>query len=193
MILFPYVPFNPSLDIGGRSGKLKTEDFSGMTRVLWLLLTLMVAILLFVIGYAGYFYGHQQGYYEGYKVGAVEGAGSGYTLRNPTYHELMGFLERDPTDGNEYQEDVYTCVDFVSDLNNNAEDAGLRAAYVYMEFPVDRAHSVAAFETVDRGLVFIEPQFDDEVVVVVGNRYSVDNGYEEPDYDDTIVRFTIAW
>jgi hypothetical protein len=70
---------------------------------------------------------------------------------------------------------------------------GLRAAYVYMEFPVDRAHSVAAFETVDRGLVFIEPQFDDEVVVVVGNRYSVDNGYEEPDYDDTIVRFTIAW
>lgn len=164
-----------------------------MTRLLELLLTLMVALLLFFAGYAGYFYGEEQGYHEGYKVGSIEGAGSGYTLRNPTYHELMDFLARDPTDQNEYREGVYTCVDFVSDLSNNAEAAGLRAAYVYMEFPVDRAHSVAAFETVDRGLVFIEPQFDDEVVVVVGNRYSADNSYETPDYDDTIVRYTIAW
>jgi hypothetical protein len=164
-----------------------------MTRVLWLLLTLCVAILLFVIGYAGYFYGDQQGYYEGYKVGAVEGAGSGYSLRNPTYHELLDFLEQDPTDENEYLEDVYTCVDFVTELNNNAEDAGLRAAYVYMEFPGDRAHSVAAFETVDRGMIFIEPQFDDEVTVIAGNSYSGDNGYEDPDYIDIVVRYTIAW
>lgn len=48
-------------------------------------------------------------------------------------------------------------------LNNNAEDEGFRAAYVYIEFPGDRAHSVAAFDTVDRGLIFIEPQYDDEV------------------------------
>ena len=164
-----------------------------MTRVLWLLLALMAAILIFVIGYAGYFYGDQEGYKEGYKVGAVEGAGSGYSLRNPTYHELMDFLERDPTDENEYLTDVYTCVDFTTDLNNNAEDAGLRAGYVYMEYPSDRAHSIAAFETVDRGIVFIEPQFDDEVTVVVGNSYSEDNGYEDPDYIDIIVRYTIAW
>ena len=164
-----------------------------MTRVLWLLLALMVAILLFVIGYAGYFLGDQEGYKEGYKVGAIEGAGSGYTLRNPTYHELMDFLERDTTDENEYLEDVYTCVDFTTDLNNNAEDAGLRAGYVYMEYPSDHAHSIAAFETADRGIVFIEPQFDDEVTVVVGNSYSEDNGYEDPDYIDIVVRYTIAW
>ena len=164
-----------------------------MTRVLWLLLTLIVAILLFVIGYAGYFYGDKEGYKEGNKIGAIEGAGSGYSLRNPSYYELMDFLEQDPTDENEYQEDVYTCVDFVTDLNNNAEDVGLRAAYVYIEFPGDRAHSIAAFETVDRGMVFIEPQFDDEVTLVVGNSYSEDNGYEDPDYNDTVVRYTVAW
>ena len=168
-----------------------------MTRVIWLLLALVIAIILFAAGYAGYYYGDQggykDGYKEGYKVGAVEGAGSGYSLRNPTYHELMEFLERDPTDGNEYLTDVYTCVDFTTDLNNNAEDAGLRAGYVYMEYPGDRAHSIAAFETVDRGIVFIEPQFDDEVTVVVGNSYSEDNGYEDPDYIDIVVRYTIAW
>jgi hypothetical protein len=27
----------------------------------------------------------------------------------------------------------------------------------------------------------------------VGNSYSEDNGYEDPDYDDTIVRYTIVW
>ncbi|MCK4697785.1 MAG: hypothetical protein KAT53_05715 [Dehalococcoidia bacterium] len=29
--------------------------------------------------------------------------------------------------------------------------------------PGDRAHSVATFETVDQGLIFIEPQYNDEV------------------------------
>ena len=164
-----------------------------MTRLLVFLFALSVVALIVVVGFAGYFYGDQQGYSEGYKVGAIEGAGSGYTLRNPTYDELTDFLEQDPTDGNEYRENVYTCVDFVSALNNNAENAGLRAAYVYLEFPGDRAHSIAAFETVDRGLVFIEPQFDKEVTIVVGHKYSEDNNYEEPEYDDTIVRYTIAW
>jgi len=164
-----------------------------MIRLLELLLTLMVALLLFFAGYAGYFYGHQDGYDEGYRVGSIEGAGSGYTLRNPTYHELMDFLARDTTDQNEYLEGVYTCVDFVGELNNKAEANGLRSAYVYMEFPVDRAHAIAAFETVDRGLVFIEPQFDDEVVLVLGDSYSGNNGYEKPDYDDTVIRYNIVW
>lgn len=164
-----------------------------MTRFLGLLLTLMVALLLFFAGYAGYFYGEEQGYHEGYRVGSIEGAGSGYTLRNPTYHELMDFLARDPTDQNEYRESVYTCVDFVSDLSNNAEAAGLRAGYVYMEYLGGHAHAIAAFETVDRGLVFIEPQFDDEVTVVVGNSYSEENGYAAPDYNDMVTRYTIAW
>lgn len=67
------------------------------------------------------------------------------------------------------------------------------AVYVYIEFPGDRAHSVAAFETVDRGLIFIEPQYDDEVVLRHGISYAEENGYDKPDHDDTITRFVVEW
>ena len=137
--------------------------------------------------------GYSQGYEEGYMIGCIAGAGSGYTLRNPTYWELQRFLRRDRTDENEYKEGVYTCVDFVADLNNNAEGEGFRAAYVYIEFPGERAHTVAAFETVNKGLIYIEPQYDDEVKVRLGISYAEENGYLEPDYDDTIDRVVIVW
>lgn len=170
-------------------------------------------ILIFGAGFAGYAFGEiggyntgyeqgysageesgrGQGYIEGYEDGLTGEVGSGYiVLKDPTYGELMVFLEEDRTDENDYIEGVYTCSDFASDLNNNAEENGLRAAYVYMEYS-DSAHTLAAFETVDRGLVFIEPQSDDEVVVSVGVSFSQANGYLKPDYDDTITRFTIVW
>lgn len=57
--------------------------------------------------------------------------------------------------------------------------------------PGDRAHSVATFETVYWGLIFIEPQYDDEVVLRQGISYAEENGYDEPDYDDTINKVVI--
>ena len=152
--------------------------------------------LIFGAGFLGYTFGQVSGYNSGYELGydqgALQGAGSGYDLRNPTYSELKRFLREDNTDENEYVDGVYTCSNFAADLNNNAEEKGFRAAYVYIEYP-DAAHSLAAFETVDRGLVFIEPQSDDEVMVAVGISFSEANGYSKPDYDDTIIRFVIAW
>ena len=38
--------------------------------------------------------------------------------------------------------------------------------------PGDRAHSVATFETVDQGLIFIEPQYNDEVKLCHGISYA---------------------
>jgi hypothetical protein len=105
----------------------------------------------------------------------------------------MDFLEEDTTDDNEYVEGEYTCVDFVADLNANAEEEGFRAAYVYMQYPGGRAHAVAAFETVNKGLIYIEPQYDDEVKVSLGISYSEENGYKQTTYDDTITRVVIVW
>jgi len=137
--------------------------------------------------------GYDQGYIEGYEDGLTEEVGSGYiVLKDPTYGELMSFLEEDKTDEHEYVEGVYTCSNFASELNNNAEENGFRAAYVYMEYS-ESAHTLAAFDTVDKGLIFIEPQFDDEVVVSVGISFSRANGYREPGYDDIITRFMIIW
>ena len=168
-----------------------------MGRLAWVLIVITGLLLIITAGFGGYTFGDYEGYHrgyeQGYRIGCIEGAGSGYTLRDPTYSELMDFLEEDTTDKNEYVEGSYTCVDFVGDLNNNAENEGFRAAYVYIEYPGVRAHAVAAFETVDEGLVYIEPQYDDEVEVRPGISYSEENGYKEPDSDDTIDRVVIVW
>ncbi|MBE0415079.1 MAG: hypothetical protein IBX36_00855 [Dehalococcoidia bacterium] len=164
------------------------------------LIALIGLILIFVAGFGGYAFGdyegynrgHEIGYEEGYEDGCIEGAGSGYTLRDPTYSELMRFLRQDKTDENEYVDGVYTCTNFAADLDNNAEAKGFRAAYVYIEYR-DGAHAIVAFETVDEGLKFIEPQFDDEVMVSEGISFSQANGYSKPNYDDTITRVVIVW
>lgn len=41
-------------------------------------------------------------------------------------------------------------------------------------------------------MIFIEPQYDDEVEVRRGISYAGENGYVEPDYDDTINKVVIV-
>jgi len=159
----------------------------------WVALVLSGLILIFTAGFSGYTVGDFQGYDRGYDDGVVEGVGSGYTLRNPTYHELKRFLAEDKTDSKQYVDGVYTCSDFSADVNNNAEVQGLRAAVVFIDFPSERSHVVVAFETVDKGLIFIEPQFDDEIEVRTGISYSEANDYHRPSYNDTITKATVVW
>ncbi len=84
---------------------------------------------------------------------------------NPTFEQLLGFIICDETDTYEYLEEshspeskrAYTCADFAEDLHNNAEAAGIRAAWVAIELEgKDEGHVCNAFETRDRGLVYID-------------------------------------
>ena len=77
------------------------------------------------------------------------------TASNPTWDELLDFLLKDNTDEKDYVPDVYTCGDFARDVHNNAEQAGIRAAYVAIKLP-SSYHALNAFKTTDRGLVFID-------------------------------------
>jgi hypothetical protein len=77
------------------------------------------------------------------------------TATNPTWAQLLDFLQRDKTDGKAYVPGVYMCGDFARDVHNNAEWAGIRAAYVAVEFS-SGYHALDAFKTTDRGLVFID-------------------------------------
>jgi hypothetical protein len=77
------------------------------------------------------------------------------TASNPTWAQLLGFLQNDKTDQKAYVPGVYMCGDFATDVHNNAERAGIRAAYVDVELP-DAHHALDAFKTTDRGLVFID-------------------------------------
>ena len=123
----------------------------------------------------------------------IAGIGTGYDLRDPTYSEMKQFLRTDATDKNEYVEGTYTCTDYAADLNNNAMQAGYNIAYAYIEYPDGTGHAIDAFQTVDKGLIFIEPQYDEEVQVVIGSSYSEQNGYQASDHDDTVVRYLLIW
>ena len=91
-------------------------------------------------------------------------------LRNPTFQEVRDFILRDPTSRNNFVLYQYECRHFATDVNNNAEYEGLRCAFVLLCF--DRGqHSVIAFETTDRGLVYIEPQTDAAIHPEVGGQY----------------------
>ncbi len=114
--------------------------------------------------------GYQIGYYEGYVQGVEDGAGSGWYLRDPTYDEVIAFIDLDKTDENEYTAD-YVCYDFTADFNGNAFQTGYMCGFVYIEF-FDGAHSITCFNTTDRGLIYVEPQTDEIVTVAIGQLYS---------------------
>ncbi|MCD6470422.1 hypothetical protein J7L29_06460 [Candidatus Bathyarchaeota archaeon] len=139
----------------------------------------------------GYQIGYESGFDDGYLKGVEDGAGRGYTIRDPTFQEVLNFIRIDKTDRNKYSEN-YTCINFAADVKNNAFKAGYRCGLVYIRFP-ETAHTIVAFNTTDKGIIFIEPQFDDIVILEIGKSYSKLNGYREPPYDDTILYYIIIW
>ncbi len=84
------------------------------------------------------------------------------SARNPTWEELLDFLEEDKTDKKLYVDGEYECGNFAQELHNNAESHGIRAAFVAVHFHDDQSHAINAFKTTDRGLVYID---------VTGNKY----------------------
>jgi hypothetical protein len=141
----------------------------------------------------GYQAGYKSGFDAGYKPATEQETSTGYALRNPTYQEMKVFLAQDNTDSKTYTEDEYVCVDFSAAVNNNAEAKGIRCAMVDIFHPEGFGHTIVAFETIDRGLIFIEPQFDREVELVVGKSYAQINNFTPAPRDDTIERFIIIW
>ena len=74
---------------------------------------------------------------------------------NPTWSRLRAFIERDDTDKGIYGS-LKECADFAEELHNNAEAAGIRAAFVTLDFEEGEGHALNAFDTVDKGVVFID-------------------------------------
>jgi len=91
-------------------------------------------------------------------------------VKNPTFQELKDFILRDPASRNQFVLNQYECRHFATEVDNNAEAAGLRCGFVLLCF--DRGqHAVVAFDTTDRGLVYIEPQTDAAIEPKVGGKY----------------------
>lgn len=92
-----------------------------------------------------------------YAQGPVVTLTNNPAAKNPTWAELIDFVRADNTDRNAYLPDNYMCGGFAQDLHNNAEAAGIRAAWVAIDFVSDSiGHAATAFQTTDRGLVIID-------------------------------------
>lgn len=140
-----------------------------------------------------------KGYDKGYELGLGQSIEGGIAerveLRNPTYQEMKDFLTADDTSEKPYITGEYVCYDFTADLNNNAEAAGLRASYVRVR-STNWAHALVAFETTDRGVIYIEPQSDKEVKLELGKPYpwwQVGAASPSAAYQSAISQIQIIW
>jgi hypothetical protein len=97
--------------------------------------------------------------------------GNTYSLRDPTYLEMKNFLEEDKTNENQYNEENYLCIHFARDVIFNAKEQGIRAGAVYIYFESNNGHAIIAFDTIDKGIIYVEPQTDEEVILVKGIQY----------------------
>jgi hypothetical protein len=106
-------------------------------------------------GETEYEYISRQGYVEGadrqpiYLVNNPQ-------AHNPSWEELRDFLQQDKTDENEFNESSYNVAEFAEDLHNNAEEFEIRAAFVSIDFENSLPLYINAFNTTDRGIVFID-------------------------------------
>ncbi len=76
---------------------------------------------------------------------------------DPTWDQVVAFLKADRTDEMEYVAEDFMCGAFAQDVHNNAEKAGIRAAWVGVDLAGRSiGHAVNAFNTTDRGLVFTD-------------------------------------
>jgi len=112
---------------------------------------------------------------EAYDRGYLEGCEDGVKqyhlcLRKPTYDEVMTFISQDYTEktgGN--------CLDCATKLNDNAIAKGIWCYVVLFNYFTGTScgsHAIVAFDTVDKGMVYIEPQTDQIVRLELGKDYS---------------------
>lgn len=124
--------------------------------------------------------------------------GYGYVLKDPTYQQLKAFIAADRTDTNAYVLDSYVCEDFSADVKVHAMQQKIRYAYVSIRFFGNNSgHAIVAFNTTDRGIIYIEPQSDEEVNLQAGKHYwtqcIITTVHYTTTFDDTIDRFNIIW
>lgn len=138
--------------------------------------------------------GYEKGYEFGYMSLVSRDVPARVEIHNPTYEEMKAFLAEDETDTNPFIKGEYVCFDFAADLNNNAEAKGIRTAYVRIRAE-EWGHALVAFDTTDKGIIYIDPQSDKEIELVIGEPYPWSwIGAIKPDhYNDPIIEMQILW
>lgn len=109
---------------------------------------------------------------DGHKIELI----NNINATDPSYAQLITFIRADHTDRKEYDYDNFTCGDYAEQVHNNAEVAGIKAGWVSIGFSDStEGHACNAFNTTDRGMVFIDcTEADKKVIIVEGQDYIPD-------------------
>ena len=103
--------------------------------------------------------------------------------KDVSFAELRSFILEDDTDEATYIEGVRICGDFAETLHNNAERAGIRAAFVGIDFVDEEiGHALNAFCTLDRGLVYVDCQGPGQAEPWQDKTYDSDTGQDKIAY-----------
>lgn len=128
--------------------------------------------------------------------------------KDVTWAQLKQFLSIDQTDRIRYKDSTFVCGDFAETLFNNAEEEGIRAGYVVIDFePGTPGHACNAFQTTDRGIVYIDDtgttkgtvSADKTVDIAVGRSYCpvslFSNSFNEVTWEclGTVSDFNVIW
>ena len=92
------------------------------------------------------------------------------TLKNPSWAELREFLQLDDTDKLLYDKDSFDCTGFAITLRDHAQGYGIRCAFVEIGFSEGEGHALNAFETTDKGLVYVDTTENDKIAYVKINK-----------------------
>ena len=100
-------------------------------------------------------------------------------LRRVTYAEVVKFLEDDKTNEIPYDAQTFDCKDFASLLKEHANNKGIMCAVASLDYVMDSStpvvgHTINAFNTSDKDIIFVEPQLD---VIVPGVAFNANYDY----------------
>lgn len=113
-----------------------------------------------------------------------------FKLVDPSYQEMLTFIANESVFGKGKTED--SIFDSTSDFVNDAFNVGYRCGTVLIGCQ-DGTYSVAVFNTTDRGLFFVDASANTVIKLVIGQCYSETNKLAKPNYDDTVLSYTIIW
>ena len=112
---------------------------------------------------------------------------------DPTWQQLEAFLIADNTDKSAYDLQTHPCGVFAEELQNNAEAAGIRAAWVAIDFSDGSAgHALDAFNTTDKGLVYIDCTGKDWQNNTIESPYTQGVSWGEADDWDKVAYLSIG-
>ena len=151
----------------------------------------------------GYDRAYLEGVEEGSRAGYQEGSKTGYAKANQKDSDISdeegSYFLYNPTYDEVYEILAEAKTNTIKEILDYAVINGIRTAYVRAQIArkapegMVYIYELVAFETIDRGLIMIEPWSHQETKVEVDRSYRELNSLPLPPHDDTITKITIIW